>query len=145
MPPKCPCGLLINIHTERNAHLNCVEVRLTPEGNSLHTFQGSYKWWTCKYGTLCGVIEGWPCNIAAGVFYLQVRWRSGHSPYPDIDTMTIYVGGVKVRDDEHMPCACDSDSSKRDYETVARIEITEDGNTVVTRVGETTLTEDDLQ
>lgn len=141
VPPKCPCGLRISIHTERNQHIDCVEARLTPSDNGLHLFRGAYKWWTCEYGTLCGVLEGWPCDITPGVFYLQVRWRSGHSPYPEIDLMTIYVGGVKVRDDEPIPKV---GYEGGDYETVARIEITGHGDTIVERVGGP-ITEDDLQ
>lgn len=128
----CPCELAVRWYAED--HNGCVEYRTNSSTYQFESVPNSYD--------VNRTIDGHSCYCRSitnmctpGTFDIQFRWVSGHSPYPSISKMTIVVFGVKVRNNEKMPCACDTDPSKRDYETVARVTINEDKTWFVEKIG----------
>lgn len=132
--PACPCFYPILFGNDEGEHPSCIEYKTDSELHQMVTPSSSYDRRTSINGVYFQRRD--ISNICEpGTFEVSFRWDSGHSPYPRISNMTIYVFGVKVRDNEPMPCACDDDRDKRGYETVARVTIHEDGTHTVEKIG----------
>jgi hypothetical protein len=108
--PYCPCTYSVIVYPQ--SHINCVEI--------YYDICGNYGF---GYGNLLSGIkrtdeEGndylfyslvglMPCRLGCRSSIVYARWRSGHSPYPNVDKMTIDICGIRVLDNEHVPKAPD--------------------------------------
>ena len=77
----CACGY-VGVITQNNTHGSCVEIRLTDGRSVCRTQTGGSVYSRCY--VFC---------LHEGTFDVQLRWRSGHSPYPAIQYMKVYVFG----------------------------------------------------
>ena len=77
----CACGY-VGVITQNNTHGSCVEIRLTDGRSVCRTQTGESGYSRCY--VFC---------LHEGTFDVQLRWRSGHSPYPAIQYMKVYVFG----------------------------------------------------
>ena len=77
----CACGY-VGVITQNNTHGSCVEIRLTDGRSVCRTQTGGSGYSRCY--VFC---------LQEGTFDVQLRWRSGHSPYPEVQYMKVYVFG----------------------------------------------------
>lgn len=77
----CTCGY-VGVITQNHTHGSCVEIRLTDGRSVCRTQTGGSGYSRCY--VFC---------LHEGTFDVQLRWRSGHSPYPAIQYMKVYVFG----------------------------------------------------
>lgn len=77
----CTCGY-VGVITQNNTHGSCVEIRLTDGRSVCRTQTGGSGYSRCY--VFC---------LYEGTFDVQLRWRSGHSPYPEVQYMKVYVFG----------------------------------------------------
>ena len=77
----CACGY-VGVITQNHTHGSCVEIRLTDGRSVCRTQTGGSGYSRCY--VFC---------LHEGTFDVQLRWRSGHSPYPAIQYMKVYVFG----------------------------------------------------
>ena len=77
----CACGY-VGVITQNHTHASCVEIRLTDGRSVCRTQTGGSGYSRCY--VFC---------LYEGTFDVQLRWRSGHSPYPAIQYMKVQVFG----------------------------------------------------
>ena len=77
----CACGY-VGVITQNHTHGSCVEIRLTDGRSVCRTQTGGSGYSRCY--VFC---------LQEGTFDVQLRWRSGHSPYPEVQYMKVYVFG----------------------------------------------------
>ena len=77
----CACGY-VGVITQNHTHAACVEIRLTDGRSVCRTKTGESGYSRCY--VFC---------LYEGTFDVQLRWRSGHSPYPEVQYMQVYVFG----------------------------------------------------
>lgn len=77
----CACGY-VGVITQNHTHAACVAIRLTDGRSVCRTKTGGSGYSRCY--VFC---------LHEGTFDVQLRWRSGHSPYPEVQYMKVYVFG----------------------------------------------------
>lgn len=104
--PYCPCTYSVIVYPQ--GHISCVEIyykKCANSGFDHGTLLNGIRR-TDKNGneylfySLVGLM---PCRLGCRSAIVYARWRSGHSPYPSIDKMTIDICGIRVLDNEHVP------------------------------------------
>ena len=114
---KQPCEFdnwHIAIKTQDFQHPYCIDFQLT-NGRSYSEYGQTD---TSKYSK-CYVVGG-----GVGTFNVNLRWVSGHSPYPEIKLMTVWVFGISMGTKSY-PKASDP------YTRVATVEVKGTGQVLV--------------
>ena len=114
---KTPCAFdnwHIAIKTDDFQHPSCIDFTLSQ--NRQHSLYSNTD--TSKYSQ-CYVV-----GPGTGKFVVQLRWESGHSPYPEIENMEVWVFGVYLGNKSY-PKAYD------DYTNVATVEVRDTGQVLV--------------
>ena len=109
----------IAVQTETRTHSGCVELKLSDGRKFSKRTTGRGRQANRQYDV------GWNLDsLDAGVFDVLIRWDDGHSPYPEIDKMNVWVFGIDTGTKSYP-------KAPNNYKKVAHVEIKDDGQVLV--------------